>query len=193
MKRFFFGYKKHHTVLLIFLISVFSACTTEKWHRTMTFFFDGVPDTTVHEVANVKDSFRIKDTVTNRTLALAAYRSENNIHTPYKERSCNICHDSTAREKFTKELPDLCYNCHDNLSTKFKYLHSPVASGACTDCHNPHKSKSKKLLLREGQDMCFHCHDKKETMKNEVHKNIGETNCTECHNPHGGDDRFIFN
>ena len=191
MKHYFRQHIVSFSLFLIFTISVLSACTPEKWHRTLSFFFDGVPDSSRTKSVVSNDSIIKKDTATI-TITANSDRSGYVIHSPYKEKQCDVCHDPNHRADLTQALPDLCYNCHANFNTKYTYLHGPVASGACIECHSPHLSKNKKLLVRENQDLCLYCHEKTDVLKNEVHKEIGETNCTDCHNPHGGDDKYIF-
>lgn len=192
MKHNFSQHIKYYILPLIFFISVISACTPEKWHRTMTFFFDGVPDSSKTKVALASDSLGKKDTAKNKVIVAASVRPGYNLHPPYKEKQCDVCHDKNHKGEYTQPLPDLCYTCHTNYSTKYKFLHGPVASGACVECHSPHMSKYANLQLREGQELCFYCHSKNDIIKTDTHKDIGETNCTECHNPHGGDDKYIL-
>jgi predicted CXXCH cytochrome family protein len=94
--------------------------------------------------------------------------------------------------KLIKNLPELCYQCHEDFSTRFKVLHGPVAGGQCSVCHSPHMSLNADLLVRTGQSQCLHCHESGEIFKTAVHQDNKETNCTECHNPHGGEDRNIL-
>lgn len=172
--------------LLVFVI----ACTPNK--EILSIFFDGVPDSTkVNTTSNLlvqnADSNDLKNNLLART------KEQTFSHSPYKEKNCDNCHIKTSMGKFVDEQPTLCYQCHEDFSSKFSYLHGPVSGGACTACHSPHVAKFEKMLLRKGQDLCTKCHDIEMVLKNENHSGIGETNCTECHNPHGGTDRYILN
>lgn len=158
----------------------------------MAYFFEGYTVKT-EESAAVKNDSVVNDTsvASNATTGNAKF-PDYKFHVPYKEKSCSNCHETAQKGKLTQEMPGLCYNCHTDFSSKFKYLHGPVISGGCTECHDPHMSKSEKLLQRDGQNLCYYCHEMRDVVNNAVHADIGETNCTECHDPHGGDDKYIF-
>jgi predicted CXXCH cytochrome family protein len=156
----------------------------------LTFFFDGVPDTTKKELPVISDSLKTANVATMQDASVIEAKSEYVFHPPYSEGQCENCHNNGS---LTMPQPQLCYQCHEDFSKKFAYLHGPVAGGYCTSCHHPHMAKEKKLLTRTGQDLCLYCHESKDVLKNENHSGIGETKCTECHNPHGGTDKFIFN
>jgi len=113
-------------------------------------------------------------------------------HPPFAEKDCNACHDAGRMGKFMRQQPELCYQCHEDLSEKKQYAHGPAASGYCTSCHNPHRSKEETLLVSTGQELCLNCHEKKGILQNKVHSGIGEKNCAECHNPHGSQTRHLL-
>lgn len=180
---------KYNILLISILLFVF-ACTPNK--KILSFFFDGVPDSTKVEnksslLVNNIDSNDLKNNLMART------KEQVFAHSPYKEKECENCHDKSTMGKYVEEQPTLCYQCHEDFSTKFAHLHGPVSGGFCTACHSPHVAKFEKMLLRTGQDLCTKCHSLEMVLKNENHADIGDMNCTECHNPHGGSDRFIFN
>ncbi|MBI5540052.1 MAG: hypothetical protein HY951_08340 [Bacteroidia bacterium] len=180
--------KKHNFIFLVILVLFFVACSPTTTYKVMSTLFDGVPD------PNAKPLIEVKDSIKNDSLALLEAANiqttgSSVVHEPYKSNDCSNCHNDGS---LTMQQPELCYQCHENFNTKYKYLHGPVVSGGCTACHNPHMSDYKKLVLREGQQLCYYCHDSKDVLKNEAHADLGETNCTECHNPHGGEDKYIF-
>lgn len=178
------------STLILFAYLIFS-CAPAKNYKTLSLFFDGVPDPSKDSLIAKKDSAK-SDSLNNTELITHNVKSEYVFHPPYKERTCEVCHDKSEMGKLNIQQQELCFTCHENFNTKYKYLHGPAASGNCTGCHSPHMAKFNKLLLREGQQLCLFCHDKKQVLKNEVHTDIKETNCTECHNPHGGDDKLIL-
>lgn len=167
---------------------LFWGCSKEISYKTLNFFFDGVPDTSAIPIKN-ETLLQTNNTKKTDNLALTVPETNRTIHPPYKNRKCKICHTDGG---FTMPQPQLCYQCHEDFSSKYAYIHGPVAGGYCTACHHPHMGE-KKLLLRKGQALCFYCHEKEIVFKNENHSGIDETNCTECHNPHGGQDRTLFN
>jgi len=126
------------------------------------------------------------------------------IHSPISDDDdCISCHDPHQGENRTlnvEPLPELCYQCHDNVAEKknekqFKHIHEPVDGGYCTECHSPHASEFGKLLLLEGSELCLACHD------NPTFTPGGETwlsrhppvekDCANCHLPHSSD--FEYN
>jgi predicted CXXCH cytochrome family protein len=174
--------------VLISLTAVFSACS----HKTLSFFFDGVPypgdsvSAVSNNTSNQPDSARINE------LIAAKAGPEVHYHMPFLDKACNACHDEKSMGKFVLPQPDLCYQCHVDFTTSFKFMHAPVEAGECTSCHSPHLSKNDRLLLQAGRDLCLGCHDEGEIMKIESHDGIEDTNCTECHNPHGGSESNLL-
>ena len=56
-----------------------------------------------------------------------------------------------------KEGNEVCYQCHskEKIGLNRKHIHSAVARGKCTACHNPHASQASDLLKAEGDALCF--------------------------------------
>jgi predicted CXXCH cytochrome family protein len=52
----------------------------------------------------------------------------------------------------------LCNDCHEKKMFQGKVVHGPVASGPCTECHDPHSSDFTALLNKEPVAVCFDCH-----------------------------------
>jgi DmsE family decaheme c-type cytochrome len=82
----------------------------------------------------------------------------------------------------------LCLNCHQDFREKLKnpFVHTPVKSGDCSECHNPHSASHGKLLSAEPDKICYKCHDAviPEEARS-IHKVVAEGNCSKCHDPHG--------
>jgi predicted CXXCH cytochrome family protein len=105
---------------------------------------------------------------------------------------------SYSQDKFRLK-PDargkLCLNCHDNFREKLKnqFVHTPVKSGDCTDCHNPHASSHGKLLEEDPNKICLKCHEGI-APKNprSSHKVVAEGNCVKCHDPHASNNKFAL-
>ncbi len=173
---------------IVFVAMTLVRCTPEKQFKVLSFFFDGVPDSTKKTEA--------ASAVKNDSLGVPIVKNikpESYLHKPYGENKCNSCHQGDFSNRLLKPVPELCYTCHEDFNNKFQILHGPVASGNCLACHNQHEAKYEKLLEREGQQICLYCHESKQVLKNKVHKTVGTQNCTNCHNPHGGDNRGILN
>jgi predicted CXXCH cytochrome family protein len=191
-KRMLKNFSWQVTILLLAVFIVYlSGCSTSNNFKTLSFFFDGVPDPSKTASTQVIDSLSSLDTL---ALALNPVNKgpQMQLHSPYQDKQCNSCHDQSKMGKLIKNLPELCYQCHEDFSTRFKVLHGPVAGGQCSVCHSPHMSLNADLLVRTGQSQCLHCHESGEIFKTAVHQDNKETNCTECHNPHGGEDRNIL-
>jgi predicted CXXCH cytochrome family protein len=181
--------KKGSVLLLLMVISLLIGCSPKSSYKVLAIFFDGVVDST-QVVANTQDTVR-RDS-TGIKVAQDDLGPQYIQHEPYLKQECDKCHDKSSRSSLLQAQPGLCYTCHTDFAKKFSYVHGPVASGYCTDCHAPHLSEIPKLLKRKGQALCLTCHVKDEVIKNIVHKEIGEGDCTKCHDPHGGLNRFIL-
>ncbi len=110
---------------------------------------------------------------------------------PAIEEDCTTCHESNgklhpdsagAEFTLTGEIPDLCYDCHDQKDN-LTVVHEPVKDGACLDCHSPHSSNKSALLLgEEDEPICATCHDLESART--IHPPYEDGDCTACHNPH---------
>jgi predicted CXXCH cytochrome family protein len=189
MRRYRYWFLVATIVILCFNIS---GCSSSRSHKTLSFFFDGVPDTTGLSVAQHNDSVAAVAFAGQKKIPSRAEITTLNYHPPYKEKQCTSCHAQSAMGKNKIAQPALCYQCHTDFSTTYKKVHGPVAAGYCTLCHNPHMGDNKQFLIRKGQQLCLHCHVAGQVLSNEAHKDIADANCTECHNPHGGEDRTML-
>src|SRR4030067_2058900 len=103
-----------------------------------------------------------------------------------------------SQNKF-KLKPDakgkLCLECHDAFKEKLKnpFIHTPVKSGECTECHNPHSSFHGKLLDEDPNKIGNKCHEGI-VPKNPKsgHKVVMEGNCVKCHDPHASNNKFVL-
>jgi predicted CXXCH cytochrome family protein len=184
--------RKLSSFILLVLLIALTGCSTAYRYKVLSFFFDGVPVPPKDLAIQPNDSLHLSDTtllVQNPAKPLPPLMY---THPPYLDHDCAACHDNSTVGRFTKSSPDLCYQCHEDFSTKYKVLHGPVGGGQCTVCHSPHLSVNDKLLIRTGQSICLYCHDSEKVMKAEAHQDIAGVNCTECHNPHGGEDRYVL-
>jgi predicted CXXCH cytochrome family protein len=173
-------------VVLLFPV----ACSVQDHYRALTFFFDGVPNP---EDSKLSDSSKIlNNPADSAKLNAIAGNQDFDIHKPYLEKECDMCHNPGRMGSFKLSMPELCTQCHTDLALKVNYEHGPVASGYCTECHNPHKSKEKKLLVRAGKELCLYCHDSETLYNNSFHDSSDKTNCTSCHNPHGSNNHSLL-
>lgn len=103
--------------------------------------------------------------------------------------------------------------CHAQ-ETSYRFLHAPVAVGACEMCHTYDEPREHTFLLKhEGAAMCDFCHIGKSAPGDalrgrtgtasdllgvtngipllHIHEPVREGDCTSCHNPHGSDLRQL--
>ncbi len=115
------------------------------------------------------------------------------VHEPVKD-DCLSCHREEATghpqhpgpEFFLPAGAGLCFGCHENFSS-LAYQHGPVASGACTFCHDPHGSANRALLRAGLRGLCLDCHvDFSASLRQApfVHSAVRELDCDACHLPH---------
>lgn len=177
--------------IIIILLSIY-ACTSNTRYKVLSFFLDGVPNPndTLNVANNTNEQNRSEE---KNKLVQQKQASLYVLHSPYKERSCEDCHDGKGSNQLVMPEPALCYECHDDYNDEFSKLHGPVASGNCTACHNPHMSKNEKMLVTAKEDICLYCHKQQYFYSNDVHDGVELTECLDCHNPHGGEDRYILN
>jgi predicted CXXCH cytochrome family protein len=157
-----------------------SGCSPETRYRTLSLFFDGVPDPAKQAAADKKRGAAAADTT----------KTHFTNHGPYAARMCDACHRADG-VGLIMPVEDLCMNCHV-LNIRKKYVHGPVASGGCRICHNPHGTGKPFLLAADPATFCFSCHDKNAIMAREVHTAAAGTQCTECHDPHGSDNEYLL-
>ena len=182
---------KYSFFLLTISLFMIEACSPKTGNKILSFFFDGVPVSNEIQITTSVDSLSMADSLKTNELPLIA-ETPFQYHEPYLDKICDVCHNKSSLGELTMAQPELCYQCHDNFSENFKFVHGPVASGYCTACHNPHMSKSEYMLTQTGQALCLHCHDAGWVFQNKVHEGIDDYACTECHNPHGGETWYFY-
>lgn len=128
------------------------------------------------------NTFRSPSGVEGRELVFQSYR----LH-PALDDGCDGCHTLEGGKLKAKDQKEACYACHNDFSKaeegKKVFLHTPVASGECTGCHDPHFATRPKLQkLEKG---CFECHDPFPS-EGTAHRPAVSGECTVCHSPHAG-------
>jgi len=83
------------------------------------------------------------------------------------EMGCSACHKSVEGKShpeqkgsiiLTKNIPGLCYGCHDKAKFTKKYVHKIIDVGGCSSCHAPHISNHPSLLINSEHELCISCH-----------------------------------
>lgn len=121
------------------------------------------------------------------------------VHVPVSNYECSQCHKPSGQNhpKYKKEafiLTDkgkagLCNECHERKNLK-KYVHAPVVSGDCLECHDVHQSDNKYQLVEPATALCYKCHKKADHPF--PHLPVAEGKCVSCHDPHQSDMKFML-
>lgn len=133
--------------------------------------------------------------------------SQKTVH-PAADGGCLDCHtaedpqiekhqedpDSFKEFKFpVSEDEVLCFACHEDNKTNRKYVHGPVASGDCVQCHNPHASDNSFMLKNDTVNLCKTCHSEMNNVSQFKHQHQPvNDDCTACHDPHGSDHEMFL-
>jgi predicted CXXCH cytochrome family protein len=157
---------------------VWAGCTvTAENYKTLSFFFDGVPDPSGTPRAGSLVGARTPETVV--------------VHRPYAEERCESCHKGKMRP--TRSDSSLCLQCHAGVTSAQEHMHGPVAAVACLWCHTPHESRYASLLRGPDRTVCSQCHTTEILSVERVpaHADPGRA-CLECHFGHGGSQPFML-
>ena len=182
-------------ILLACLVLAVPACSVERHYRTLSFFFDGVPDPTRAASALLEAA---ASTDTPLPAATPPPQPTGSQHTPVRERRCKECHQLDERPNsganWLVGVPELvapgealCARCHE--APKQAHVHGPVALGRCDLCHVAHQSPFPHLLRHERQsDLCRQCHQDGLIRTATEHEAYAALDCAECHYPHASDE-----
>lgn len=87
----------------------------------------------------------------------------------------------------------LCLTCHEGFAETMqkKNIHTPLAEGNCTGCHNPHATDHGMLLASDASNICSSCHEGLVAPDaRSSHQVVSEGKCVTCHDPHSSDFRM---
>jgi len=80
---------------------------------------------------------------------------------------------------------------------KVRYVHAPVATGACLICHTNIKKDPPFGLVSTGVDLCWRCHKNQKLLIGQskyLHKIVKDEGCIGCHDSHGSKTtKFLLN
>ncbi len=126
------------------------------------------------------------------------YESAVVTHEPMLSGDCTAGHDPLGGNdiKLLKadSANDLCKQCHEDVIGSKRWVHGPVAAGACAACHAPHASPYPNLLAAQGVELCNSCHvSTKLQMENlrVVHEPVSR-DCETCHFAHSSDHEMLL-
>jgi predicted CXXCH cytochrome family protein len=115
------------------------------------------------------------------------------VHGPVGVGACTVCHTAIEGEDhkfaFPAEREELCFACHEDSRDYMmkSVLHTPVAEGNCTGCHDPHSTAYRFSLKGEAKALCFNCHDQTMFEGESVHGPVAVGDCNACHDPHASE------
>jgi predicted CXXCH cytochrome family protein len=164
-------------IFTILAIAAMVGCSVRENYKTLSFFFDGVPDpnapVNIQRVGNSSDS-------SNPLAGAKMY-----LHKPYAEQRCTECHTPDKKQLIMLK-EDLCVKCHEDKTHQYAVMHAPVAAGQCMWCHEPHESDQPRLLKTTAPDLCLQCHDLELLPSSNPAHRSDMANCLSCHLGHGG-------
>jgi len=173
------------------LIVVCAHCTPEQRYRTLSFFFDGVPDPS--KVSSTTKPVEQDDDETGPRVAPKPIKPVS-FHTAYIEGKCESCHaGARLGMQAMPESKVLCAKCHTTFGKGWTSWHGPTAAWACTECHTGHESPHKALLHKPVPELCAKCHDLEApsfAASNDAHAT--KQDCALCHDPHGSANALLL-
>lgn len=172
------------TGLLICLVN----CTPQTRYKTLSFFFDGVPNP---DAPNATDDRGGGSKGNSFTIA--------STHPPFDNENCGACHASSEQtgsmrgfDTFKKLTAEICSKCHAQVTEQFRYMHGPVVNGVCLMCHSPHESDQPHLLKLASPKVCLQCHQPNDLGPPiEAHSNP-TNDCLVCHVGHGSSEHGLL-
>ena len=176
-------------ILLILVLPVFFfSCSVAKNYKTLSFFFDGVPDPNQKKAA-AEQSAAKKGSQSKRIRPVIVIKSG---HPDYAKKRCSKCHDNTKQSYLKTSRDKLCFTCHKAEKFTGKFLHGPVAVKHCHTCHLPHNSRYPRLLVKIKRPLCLQCHKEEEINIIRDHTTRQYDDCVRCHLPHAADNKFFL-
>lgn len=179
------------------LLLTCAACSVERHHRILSFFFDGVPD------PNAPTSAPVPEPLGAPVVASIAPEPEQHasLHPPVRDRLCHQCHmlpERTAGAGWQAGLPELvapreelCRRCH--APPEGPHVHGPAGAQRCDLCHESHQSPFPHLLRVERQEtLCRSCHQGELFLTSAAHEAYAPRDCIECHDPHASAIPFLL-
>lgn len=159
-------------------------CSEEKNYKTLSFFFDGVPDPHARPTTHPLSPEELASMTPEARQAMASARS---IHKPYADQNCTACHPQDIQSFAPAQDSLVCMNCHKPVLTEHQAMHGAVVGRACLWCHEPHESLNPSLLKTTAASMCTQCHERELLSQRVTSHQLAAGNCLDCHTGHGGE------
>lgn len=205
-----------HIAMLVLLVSSLAGCDPQTRHRTLTFFFTGVPPLQEQEHTEEISTPVPSQTTANDKHTKIAQKTLYS-HPVWAAGSCNPCHENAGSfstpgvekrsaavfskgggmpgGKLTRPKRELCTQCHTDKTPRRAlvdklWLHNTTAKGDCLACHDAHQSSHDKILLQPSAQLCLPCHKEGSYKETPAHQN--DAACLLCHNPHMGVNKHLL-
>ena len=163
-------------------------CNSENRYRTLSFFFDGVPNPNTSSARAGGGAGGAIDEFAPNAVVQKVY-----IHKPYADgmadaKKCRVCHEGAGSEfeSFQAVTSDVCLKCHKDKLTQYPVMHGPVTAVECTLCHAAHESTIPGMLNFAAPKVCVQCHDRELLSPNPPEHLAADSKCLSCHFGHGG-------
>jgi predicted CXXCH cytochrome family protein len=163
-------------------------CNSENRYRTLSFFFDGVPNPNAPSRTAGGAGGGAVDEFAPNAAVQKVY-----IHKPYADgmidsKKCAVCHVGSTNEfeSFRAVTSDVCLKCHKDKLTQYPVMHGPVTAVECTLCHAAHESTIPGMLNYAAPKVCVQCHDRELLSPNPPEHLAADSKCLSCHFAHGG-------
>lgn len=112
-------------------------------------------------------------------------------HLTETREQCGGCHKKSGEATAAvAQAPGLCFGCHERNDSK-RYVHGPLAVGACLTCHDPHSGYGSAHLRKEQRLLCGDCHTAREATAAVSCRKTGGM-CVDCHDPHQSDMKYLL-
>ena len=170
-------------LLALLVVAVaFNGCSRGQRYRTLSFFFDGVPDPYAPPKIPGQEDDASQQGVGGAAKVFVV------LHKPYRDNRCNECHTNTGGnfEDFQKLESTICLKCHQKVQTEYPVMHGPVVVTECNICHVPHESSIPHLLRDTAPTVCVQCHQPELLSPNPKEHLMPNKSCLDCHSGHGG-------
>jgi predicted CXXCH cytochrome family protein len=163
-------------------------CNSQNRYRTLSFFFDGVPNPNAPSDATRAGGAGAVDEFAPNAVVQKVY-----IHKPYADgmidaKKCAVCHEGSTNEfeSFRAITSDVCLKCHKDKLTQYPVMHGPVSAVECTLCHAAHESTIPGMLNYPAPKVCAQCHVRELLSPNPPEHLAADSQCLSCHFGHGG-------
>lgn len=166
-------------LLMAVLLTLWAGCSPARSYKTLSFFFDGVPDPNA--------PMKLSGSQEEPGAAAGGRPPPVVFHKPYKDGQCVSCHQGADRvgTEFASVAPDVCMQCHKDVPREYPVMHAPVAARACLWCHEPHDSPNRNLLRQVSADLCLQCHERALLLTDVKQHADAKASCLDCHLGHG--------